>query len=75
MNTVNIIRALKDADYRNSLSEAERAALPVHPAGLVELPEDELSTVAGGGRSIFIGTCGQVCKVLTPKYGCNIVSH
>ena len=34
-----IIRAWKDEDYRLSLSEAERAVLPGHPAGLVELPD------------------------------------
>jgi len=69
MNTVNIIRAWKDAEYRNSLSAAEMAALPQHPAGLVELPEEEMAAVAGG-KSYFAGTCGRVCQVLTPQYGC-----
>ncbi len=69
MNTVNVIRAWKDAEYRNSLSAAELAALPQHPAGLVELPEAELAAVAGG-KSYFTGTCGRVCQVLTPQYGC-----
>ena len=74
MNTVDLIRAWKDAEYRNSLTDAERAALPAHPAGLVEVPEEEMATVAGGGRSYFTGTCGRVCKVLTPQYGCYISS-
>jgi len=69
MNTVNIIRAWKDAEYRNSLSAAELAALPQHPAGLVELPEEEMAAVAGS-KSYFTGTCGRVCQVLTPQYGC-----
>ncbi len=69
MNTVNLIRAWKDADYRNSLSAAALAALPQHPAGLVELPEEEMAVVAGG-RSYFTGTCGRVCQILTPQYGC-----
>ena len=69
MSNVNIIRAWKDAEYRNSLSAAELAALPENPVGLVELPEEELAAVAGG-RSYFTGTCGRVCAILTPQYNC-----
>jgi mersacidin/lichenicidin family type 2 lantibiotic len=42
MSRQEIIRAWKDEDYRNSLSEAQRAQLPEHPAGLIELSGDEL---------------------------------
>jgi mersacidin/lichenicidin family type 2 lantibiotic len=45
---MDIIRAWKDEEYHNSLSEAERAALPPHPAGLVTLTDEELGAVAGG---------------------------
>lgn len=45
---MDIIRAWKDADYRNSLSAAERAALPVNPAGDMGLTEEDLSIVVGG---------------------------
>ena len=48
MSTFDIIRAWKDEEYRNSLSELERAALPQHPAGEIELSDAELETVAGG---------------------------
>ena len=41
MNTMNLIRAWKDAEFRATLSAEELAALPQHPAGLVELPEEE----------------------------------
>ena len=44
----NIIRAWKDEDYRLSLSEAERALLPEHPAGLIELSDAEMDGVGGG---------------------------
>ena len=71
MNTINLIRAWKDADYRASLTEAELAALPEHPAGLVELPDEEMAAVGGAGCSFWTGTCGRVCKVLTPKYNCS----
>jgi mersacidin/lichenicidin family type 2 lantibiotic len=70
MSHQDIIRAWKDEEYRNSLSDAERAQLPEHPAGLIELPDEELDAVAGG-CSFWAGTCGAVCKALTPKYtGC-----
>jgi mersacidin/lichenicidin family type 2 lantibiotic len=45
---MDIIRAWKDEEYRNSLSAAERAALPPHPAGLMTLTDEELGAVAGG---------------------------
>jgi mersacidin/lichenicidin family type 2 lantibiotic len=48
MSTVDIVRAWKDAEYRQSLSEAERAQLPDHPAGLIELTDAELDGVAAG---------------------------
>ena len=71
MNTIDTIRAWKDAEYRATLSAEELTTLPEHPAGLVELPEEEMAAVAGG-RSFWTGTCGRVCKVLTPQYGCYI---
>ena len=48
MSNLDVIRAWKDAEYRNSLSEAERAQLPLHPAGLIELSDVELDAAAGG---------------------------
>jgi len=50
MSIKNIIRAWKDEDYRLSLSEAERALLPQHPAGLIELSGAEMGGVKGGFR-------------------------
>ena len=48
MSGVNVVRAWKDEEYRLSLTEAERAALPQNPAGLIELAETDLDQVAGG---------------------------
>ena len=48
MNTINIIRAWKDEEYRLSLSDAERAMLPPHPAGWIELTDAEMGTIVGG---------------------------
>ena len=63
MSKKDIIRAWKDAEYRQSLSEAERAMLPEHPAGLIDVTDAELATVAGGkkpGPTVK----GHSCKVV-----------
>lgn len=48
MSSENIIRAWKDDEYRLSLTEVERAELPVHPLGPVELQDVALDGAAGG---------------------------
>jgi mersacidin/lichenicidin family type 2 lantibiotic len=48
VSQLNVIRAWKDEEYRNSLSAAERAALPDNPAGLLETTEAELDRAVGG---------------------------
>jgi mersacidin/lichenicidin family type 2 lantibiotic len=44
----DIIRAWKDASYRNSLSAEELALLPSNPAGEIELTDADLEAVNGG---------------------------
>jgi mersacidin/lichenicidin family type 2 lantibiotic len=44
----NIIRAWKDENFRQQLSEEERNSLPENPVGSIELTDDELSKAAGG---------------------------
>jgi mersacidin/lichenicidin family type 2 lantibiotic len=48
MSNIDIIRAWKDEEYRLSLTPEQLAALPVNPAGQMELVEAELEEVAGG---------------------------
>jgi mersacidin/lichenicidin family type 2 lantibiotic len=48
MSQREIIRAWKDEEYRQSLSETERSLLPEHPAGLLELTDLQLDAAAGG---------------------------
>jgi mersacidin/lichenicidin family type 2 lantibiotic len=43
-----IIRAWKDPEYRENLSEEERELLPENPAGAIELTDEELDMAAGG---------------------------
>ena len=42
MTPSDIIRAWKDPGYRAGLSATQRAQLPAHPAGAIELPEPTL---------------------------------
>ncbi len=47
MNTLNLIRAWKDASYRATLTTEELTALPENPAGLIELDDAALGDVNG----------------------------
>jgi mersacidin/lichenicidin family type 2 lantibiotic len=58
MSKVDIIRAWKDEEYRLGLTEAERALLPGHPAGLIELDDDQMKMVLGGGGTGIAGSSG-----------------
>lgn len=48
MSTQKVISAWKSRAYRERLSAAERAAMPAHPAGSVEIAEEDLGKVAAG---------------------------
>lgn len=64
MSHNTVIRAWKDARYRNSLSEAERAQLPANPAGAIEISDEDLGNVAGGReRAPYTAICSYVCTI------------
>ncbi len=44
----DIIRAWKDEDYFDSLSEEQRSLLPDNPVGVVELSDEDMEIVTGG---------------------------
>ena len=48
VSNLDIARAWKDEDYRNSLTEAQRASLPSNPAGTVDLDDSAISSIHGG---------------------------
>jgi mersacidin/lichenicidin family type 2 lantibiotic len=48
MSHQHIIKAWKDPAYRNTLSPAEREALPANPAGAIEISDESLGQFAGG---------------------------
>jgi len=45
---IDIVRAWKDEEYRNSLTSEQLAQLPPNPAGDVDLSEEDLDNVSGG---------------------------
>jgi len=67
---IDIIRAWKDAEYRESLSDSELAMVPEKPIGEIELTDEDLLEVtgAGGGNTICqaITVCvnSVVCSVI-----------
>lgn len=50
MQSLDVVRAWKDSEYRGSLSAGELAQLPAHPVGLMELTDADLAEVAGGKK-------------------------
>ncbi|MBV6622422.1 MAG: mersacidin/lichenicidin family type 2 lantibiotic [Rivularia sp. (in: Bacteria)] len=48
MSNIDVIRAWKDEEYRNSLSEEQLSDLPENPAGMVELSDADMEALAGG---------------------------
>ena len=59
MSRLDIIRAWKDEDYANSLTDAEKTMLPQNPAGFVELADEDMAQAAGG----TIITLGLICSL------------
>ncbi|MEM6793005.1 MAG: mersacidin/lichenicidin family type 2 lantibiotic [Acidobacteriota bacterium] len=59
MKKIDTVRALRDAEYRNSLTEAERASLPAHPAGVTAVEDKVLQAVTGGcgTPTTFVFSC------------------
>ncbi|GHO92773.1 hypothetical protein KSF_028210 [Reticulibacter mediterranei] len=57
---IDIIRAWKDEEYRNSLSSEELAMLPANPAGALELSDADLESVHGAGGG-FVNTNALLC--------------
>lgn len=57
MKKETIVRAWRDRDAYLSLSAEERAQLPAHPAGIVELRDEELAGVAGAAAGTHYSHC------------------
>jgi mersacidin/lichenicidin family type 2 lantibiotic len=58
---IDIVRAWKDDEYRNSLSSEEQAMLPANPAGSLELSDADLETVHGAKGCKYVNTNALLC--------------
>lgn len=65
MSEREIIRAMKDEEYRLSLTEEQRQELPAHPAGVMEITCEDLNDIAAGA-GYTLNTCNIACFG-TPK--------
>src|SRR5258708_3680287 len=77
----DIVRAWKDARYRQSLTAEQQAMLPENPVGELKLTEADLEGVYGGGfgdhitQAIFGGDCAvsvgrfAQCFTIASKFG------
>jgi mersacidin/lichenicidin family type 2 lantibiotic len=55
---IDLVRAWRDEEYRNSLTPEERASLPESPAGVATVDDSALRSVAGaGGPTTFVESC------------------
>ena len=61
---IDVVRAWRDEEYRDSLTEAERASLPENPAGFATVDDSSLRSVGGGL------TTGIRCQGSTPDFSC-----
>ena len=67
MSQLDIVRAWKDDEYCQSLSDTQRASLPQNPAGVIELADTDLS-LAGGGQDFQPFITLPIC----PTYMCSL---
>jgi mersacidin/lichenicidin family type 2 lantibiotic len=66
---IDVVRAWRDEEYRNSLTEQEQASLPENPAGLAMVDDTALRSATGAvtlhcGGTTFVDSCvkpGQQC--------------
>lgn len=56
MSKLDVVRAWKDEEYFSGLSESERSRLPVDPAAMTELTDDDLGFAEGGTVTLFTFT-------------------
>jgi mersacidin/lichenicidin family type 2 lantibiotic len=63
MKKLHVSRAFRDLDYYLSLSDAERAALPAHPAAAIDVTGDQLKGVNG---ALTLGACSTRTSICSP---------
>ncbi|HEX4499151.1 MAG TPA: mersacidin/lichenicidin family type 2 lantibiotic [Thermoanaerobaculia bacterium] len=61
---IDVVRAWRDEEYRNSLTPEQLASLPESPAGFATVDDSTLRSAAGGL------TAGIRCMGSTPDFSC-----
>lgn len=62
MKKKEVIRAWLDEEYRSSLADDQKAAMPSHPAGYMDVDDEILSKIAGGCAPTTISTSCVSCQ-------------
>ena len=68
---IDVERAWKDEEYRNSLTPEQLAQLPPNPAGDVEISEDDLDNVSGGNMTCPLSRTGVTRVAVNSGSVCN----
>jgi mersacidin/lichenicidin family type 2 lantibiotic len=68
MKKNQILAAWRDEEYFLSLTDEERAQIPEHPAGLLDVDDDILRSITGGCSTTKFGACptSAYCTPCTP---------
>jgi mersacidin/lichenicidin family type 2 lantibiotic len=62
MSQADIVRAWRDEEYRLGLTDAQRASLPAHPIGAIELPAAALNPALESAHSRDNSFCTLSCS-------------
>ena len=57
ISDIDVVRAWKDEEYWNSLTEEQKAQLPENPAGVIDLTDEGLNGVVGGVVGGVVAGC------------------
>ncbi len=67
MSNFDIVRAWKDQEYRHSLTEEQKNQLPENPAGMINLSDEQMTDISGGGTMAFALSFGSSdCRLKSP---------
>ena len=72
MSQLDIVRAWKDEEYCESLTETQRASLPANPAGVIELTDQQLASAGGGAAEDLITTLTITLPICPTFYMCSL---
>lgn len=67
MKKEDIIKAWRNREFYESLSESERALLPAHPAGVLGLEDEVLNDVTGGVTAFCGEPTSGYCTPCPPR--------